>query len=60
LVRSAWSYTYDTNTSSSGYVLLWAAVLLFGGLLLDKHAQRAEDRGQERALDGGRGELSPV
>jgi capsular polysaccharide transport system permease protein len=60
LVRSAWSYTYDTNTSSTGYVLLWAAVLLFGGLLLDKHAQRAEDRGQERALDGARGELSPV
>lgn len=60
LVRSAWSYTYETNTASTGYVLIWAAVLLFGGLLLDKHAQRAEDRGQERALDGARGELSPV
>ena len=60
LVRSAWSYTYETNTSFLGYVLLWAAGLLFGGLLLEKHAQRAEDRGQERAPGGAQGEVSPI
>jgi len=41
LVRSAWSYTHDTNTSSDSYVLLCAASFLLLGLLLNNHAQRA-------------------
>jgi capsular polysaccharide transport system permease protein len=45
LVRSAWSFTYTTTTSSSDYVLAWAAGFLLLGLLLDKHAQRARARG---------------
>jgi capsular polysaccharide transport system permease protein len=44
LVRSAWSYTYDTYTSSEGYVLLWGAGFLLLGLLLDKPAARARAR----------------
>jgi capsular polysaccharide transport system permease protein len=44
LIRSAWSYTYTTTTSSADYVLIWAAGFLFFGLLLDKHAQRARAR----------------
>jgi capsular polysaccharide transport system permease protein len=44
LVRSAWSFTYTTTTSSSDYVLAWAAGFLLLGLLLDKHAQRARAR----------------
>jgi capsular polysaccharide transport system permease protein len=44
LVRSAWSYTHDTYTSSNGYVLLWAASFLLLGLLLNKPAQRARAR----------------
>lgn len=60
LVRSAWSYTYETNTSFLGYVLLWAAGLLFGGLLLEKHAQCAEDKGQERASGGAQGDPNPI
>jgi len=40
LVRSAWSYTYDTTTSTNGYVLAWAACFLFLGLMMDKPAQR--------------------
>jgi capsular polysaccharide transport system permease protein len=44
LVRSAWSYTHDTYTSSDGYVLLWGASLLLLGLLLNKPAERAKHR----------------
>lgn len=41
LVRSAWSYTYSSTISSYSYVLLWAVIFFFMGLLLDKHARRA-------------------
>jgi len=44
LVRSAWSYTHDTYTSSDGYVLLWGASFLLLGLLLNKPAERARAR----------------
>ena len=40
LVRSSWSHTHDTWTSSYGYVLLWAAFLLLFGLILVKRTQR--------------------
>jgi len=45
LVRSAWSYTYDTGTASNAYVLGWGACFLLLGLLLDKPAQRALAQG---------------
>jgi capsular polysaccharide transport system permease protein len=48
LVRSAWSYTHDTYTSSGGYVLLCGASLLLLGLLLDKPAERARARTRAR------------
>jgi capsular polysaccharide transport system permease protein len=44
LVRSSWSYTYDTTTSTHSYVLIWAIGFLFFGLLLDQHALRARQR----------------
>jgi capsular polysaccharide transport system permease protein len=44
MVRSAWSYTYTSTTSSNGYVLAWAAGFLLLGLLLDKPAARARAR----------------
>jgi capsular polysaccharide transport system permease protein len=40
LVRSAWSHTHDTYTSSYGYVLICAAAFLLSGLLLGKPAER--------------------
>jgi capsular polysaccharide transport system permease protein len=44
LVRSAWSYTHDTYTSSDGYVLFWAAIFLLFGLVLHKPAERVRSR----------------
>ncbi len=41
LVRSAWSYTYETTASTNGFILAWAACLLFLGLMMDKPSQRA-------------------
>jgi capsular polysaccharide transport system permease protein len=40
LLRSAWSFTHETTTSSFGYVLGWVAGLVLLGLLLEKHALR--------------------
>ena len=40
LVRSAWSYTHDTTTSSDGYVLFWAGAFLLLGMLMNKPAER--------------------
>ncbi len=40
LVRSAWSYTHDTTTSSDGYILLCAGAFLLLGLLLNRPAER--------------------
>ncbi len=44
MIRSAWSFTYTTRTSSHEYVLAWAAGFFLLGLLLDKHALRAQAR----------------
>jgi capsular polysaccharide transport system permease protein len=44
LVRSFWSYTHETYTSSDGYVLFWASVFLLFGLVLNKPAERARSR----------------
>lgn len=51
LVRSAWSYTHDTYTSSGSYVLIWAASFLLIGLLLGKPAARARASGVQVVED---------
>jgi len=40
LLRSAWSYTHYTTTSTYGYVWGWAACFTLAGLALDKHVFR--------------------
>lgn len=42
LVRSEWSYTHESTTSSDGYVLLCAVGFLLFGLLLQRPAQRQQ------------------
>jgi capsular polysaccharide transport system permease protein len=44
LVRSSWSYTHESYTSSNGYVLICAASFLLVALLLNKPAERAHAR----------------
>lgn len=42
LVRSEWSFTHESTTSSDGYVLICAACLLLFGMILQKPAQRQQ------------------
>ena len=44
MIRSAWSFTYTTRTSSYLYAVTWATGFFLLGLLLDKHALRARAR----------------
>ena len=39
-LRSAWSYTFESGTTSNGYVLFWAAAFFFLALVLDHHGLR--------------------
>jgi capsular polysaccharide transport system permease protein len=42
LMRSEWSFTHESTTSSDGYVLLFAACLLLFGMILQKPARRVQ------------------
>lgn len=43
-LRSAWSYTFESSTTSNGYVLFWAGTFFFLALILDHHGLRARTK----------------